>query len=144
MDISQHLGKLAGVTISFCCPPSQFPAMPLRSSSLFSLSLDRAQNFHLPGQDSTYSVCSVYLSRNYLSWLSFCSLPLSLGSSRGVKKIWVELNCRNSFSGIFFPPPSHLRMYLMKNFIYCALTFPKRHTNLCCMRGAGESLIESS
>lgn len=35
-------------------------------------------------------------------------------------------------------------MYLMRNFIYCALTFPKRHTNLCCMRGDGESLIESS
>ena len=32
----------------------------------------------------------------------------------------------------------------MRNFIYCALTFPKRHTNLCCMRVDGESLIESS
>ena len=54
-----------------------------------------------------------------------------------------DLLVSQSLMQVFFPP-SHLRMYLMKNFIYCALTFPKRHTNLCCMRGDGESLIESS
>ena len=30
----------------------------------------------------------------------------------------------------------------MKNFIYSALTFPKRHTTLCCMIGGRESLSQ--